>query len=107
MHSEKQRGVDVAARQHGADDLGATDVDPPVHEGGDGHGAGPLDDELRALQQQHHRLRHLVVGDRHDLVDVALDDRQREVAGALDGDAVADRVGRARPTGRRAASESM
>ena len=92
----EERGVDVAAGQHGADvAVVAAPFTQPCISAATRHRAGALDDELRALQQQHHRLGHLVVGDRHDLVDVALDERQREVARALDGDAVADRVGRA------------
>ena len=67
-----------------------------MHERGHRHRTRTLDHELGALQQQHHGLRHLIVGDRDHLVHVALDQRQREVAGALDGNAVADRVGRAR-----------
>ena len=68
----------------------------PLHQRRHGHRAGALDHQLGALEQHHHRLGHLVVGDRDDLVHVALHQRQREVAGPLDGDPVADRVGRAR-----------
>ena len=66
---------------------------PPVQQRRDAHRARALHHELRPLQQQHHRLGHLVVGHGHDLVHVALDQRRRHRAGLLHGDAVADRVG--------------
>ena len=47
------------------------------------HGARRLDHELRALQQQHHRLGHLVVGHGHDLVQVALHERWVNSPGRL------------------------
>ena len=53
--------------------------------------AGALDDQLRALEQEHHRLGDLVVGDRDDLVEVGGEQRPRQLAGLLDRDPVADR----------------
>jgi hypothetical protein len=50
--------------------------------------AGALDDELRALDQVHHRLRDLVVRHRHHVVDVLLDELRGQLGGLLDGDAV-------------------
>ena len=67
-----------------------------LHQRRHGNRAGALDHLLGALEQHHHRLGDLVVRDGDDLVHVALDQRQREVARALDRDAVADRVRRAR-----------
>jgi hypothetical protein len=67
-----------------------------VHQRGHAHRAGALHDELRALDQEDHRLGGLVVTDRHHFVEPALDERQRQLAGLLDGDPVADRVGRPR-----------
>ena len=62
----------------------------------------PLDDELRALHQQHHRLGGVLLADDDDVVDPALDQRQRQLARALDRDAVGDRRRRRRPrAGRR------
>ena len=52
---------------------------------------GRLDHQLGALEQEHHRSRDLVLGHRGDLVDVALDDGERHVAGAADSDAVGHR----------------
>ena len=56
-----------------------------------GRGAGALHDELRPLDQVHHRPRDLVVRDRDHLVDVLLEQPQRQLGGALHRDAVGDR----------------
>ena len=54
--------------------------------------AGALDDELRALEQQRDRLADLLVVDDDELVEQLVEDRHRQLAGVLDGDAVGDRV---------------
>ena len=41
----------------------------------DGRGAGTLDDELRALEQQHDRVRDLLVRHGHDRLEALLEDR--------------------------------
>ena len=90
-HEREQAGVDVAA---GQDDDGR-----PLDRGRDGPAeqrrhadrARALDDELGPLEQPHHRLGDVVLLDHAHLVDPAPDERQRERAGALDGDAVGDR----------------
>ena len=92
----QERSVDVPAREHGADVAPAVGIDPPVHQRGYRYRARALHHQLRALEQHDHRLGHLVVRDGYDLVHVALDERQGEVARPLDRNAVADRVGRAR-----------
>ena len=55
-------------------------------------GAGALDDELDALEEQHDRLADLLVADGDDLVEEVLDERRRELPGVLDGDALGNRV---------------
>ena len=60
------------------------------------HRPGALHHELRALKQEHHGLRHLVVRHRHHLVHEAIHERQRHLPRPLDGDAVADGVGEPR-----------
>jgi hypothetical protein len=59
--------------------------------------ARALDDQLGPLEQEHHRLGHLVLRDDDHLVDPAADQRQRQLARALDGDAVGDRQRGLRP----------
>ena len=62
--------------------------------------AGALDHELAALQQQHHRLRGVVLArPRRCRRASASSSAQRELAGALDRDAVGDRQRRRRRTG--------
>ena len=46
-------------------------------------GAGALDHELRLGEQRGHRVADLVLGDHRDLVEPALDQRQRQLAGRL------------------------
>ncbi len=98
-HCREDVRVDVPARQH---DDGAPSATPGCarrhprrdlarQERGDTDRARPLDDQLRLLEQQHHRLGDLVLGDRLHRVDVALDDRHGQPARALDRDAVGDR----------------
>ena len=63
----------------------------PREQGGHAHRAGALDDQLGALEQQHHRLGdHLLVHDDH-AVDPLRDQRPGDLAGVLDRDAVGDR----------------
>ena len=54
-------------------------------------GARTLGHQLGALEQEHHRLGGLVLGDEHELIDPARDQLQRELARALDRDPVGDR----------------
>ena len=72
-------------------------VVPPIgrqataQEGRHGHRPGALDDELGAFGQEHHRVGDLVLGDGHEVVEQLAKERQRELAGTLDRDAVGDR----------------
>ena len=103
MHSDSSEASTLPPDSTAQTSPSAGGAHAALHQRRHRHRARALDHELRALEQQHHRLGDLVVGDRHDLVHVALDQRQREVARALDRDAVADRVRRARadrPVGR-------
>ena len=94
----QQRGVDVAARQHRADVAAArAAATRPCISAATATAPAPSTTSFERSSSSTIASRHLVVRDRHDLVHVALDQRQREVARALDRDAVADRVRRARP----------
>ncbi len=64
----------------------------PAKQGGNAHRAGALNDELRALHQEHHRLRDLILADADQVLHPVLDQLQRQFAGTLDGDAVGDRA---------------
>jgi hypothetical protein len=66
-------------------------ADGAGQERGDADRARALDDELRALEQADHRVGDVVLRDRDELVDPFGDERERERAGPLDGDAVGDR----------------
>ena len=101
-HGHQQGGVDVAARQERADVAAASRL--ARQQSGDAGGARTLDDELRALEQKHDRLRDLVVLDVDDVVEQLVEDRHRQRARMLDGDPVGDRVaGRSCRPGRRPA----
>ena len=54
--------------------------------------ARALDDQLRALEQEHDRMADLLVGDRDDVVEQVAQDRRGQRAGLLDRDALRDRV---------------
>jgi hypothetical protein len=58
------------------------------------HGAGALDEQLRALNAQDERLRDLLVGHLDGVGEDVLEDGARKLAGMLHGDAVGDRVAR-------------
>ena len=90
-HLAQQARVDVAARQHY--DRGAllSRRQPPREERGHPDRAGALDNQLRPLEQEHHRFGDLVLFHAHQLVDPASDQRQRELPRALDRDPVGDR----------------
>ncbi len=91
----QQAGVDVAAAEHDDGRAARRGRDLAAQQGGHADGAGALDDELGLLHQQHHRLGHVVLLDQLDRVEHVAHERQRELAGPLDGDAVGDRhVGR-------------
>ena len=73
-HRHQRRRVDVAAREHGAD--GSVARDEAAEQGRDGRGAGALDDELRALEQEDDRLRDGLVLDDDHLVEEVAEDRR-------------------------------
>jgi hypothetical protein len=93
-HQREEPGVDVAAGEHDDRRALAGGLDERGEQRRDADRAGSLDDELRALHQDHHRLGRVLLADHHDLVDPARDQRQREIAGPFDGDPVGDRRGR-------------
>ena len=81
-------GVDVPTSEHRRDEplaAGAAGEDR-----GHRRRSGALDDELRALEQQHDRLRDLLVVDHDDVVEQVAEDRGGELAGMLHGDPVRD-----------------
>jgi len=51
-----------------------------------------FDDQLRAFEQQRDRLGDFLVGNVHDVVEQLVEDRHRQLARVLDGDAVGDRA---------------
>ena len=71
----ERRRVDVAAGQHRA--RRALAADAAGDERRDGRGAGTLDDELRALEEEHDRLGDLLVVDDDDVVEQLVEDRAR------------------------------
>ena len=84
----------------------ATSGDVAAEQRGDADRARALDHELLALQEQRDGLDDLLVGDRHHLVHVPLDEREGQLAGALDRDAVGDRL-RARDRPRSARADAI
>src|SRR5262245_66095775 len=82
--------VDVAAGQDDGDARAGGDVDEAVEQRGDRGGRGTLDDELAALHDPDHRLEDVAVGQRDDVVDEALHDRERHLADAAHAQAVDD-----------------
>ena len=80
-HLDQQRRVDVAA---GEDHAGLV---VPGHlareQGGDRRGARALDEQLRALEQEHDRVADLLVGDGDDVVEQLVEDRGRQLPGCL------------------------
>ena len=58
---------------------------------GEPRGARALDDELRPLQAEHERIADLVVADPNEVVERPPENRHRQLAGPLHGDAVCDR----------------
>ena len=89
---EQEAGVDVAAGQDRHRRAARRGRDRAAQQRGDADRAGALDDELAALEQHHHRLGGVLVLD-DDLPPRATrpQQRERELAGLLDGDAVRDR----------------
>ena len=105
-HPHQQQRVDVAAREHRRRPGVAKRVGVVEHRG-HGRRPGRLDDQLGPLEQHQQRPGQRLLGDRDDLVDVALDGRERHVARAADRDAVGHRRHRRRAaTGWPAASEA-
>ena len=77
---------------------GPVAADTAREQGGHRGRAGALDDELRALEQQHDRLRDLLVVDDDDVVEQIGEDRRGSArAGMLDRDPVRDRRARRAP----------
>jgi hypothetical protein len=56
------------------------------------HRAGALDDELRALDEQHHRLGDVVLGHGDEVVEQRVQQWTRQLPRLFDGDAVGDRA---------------
>ena len=67
-------------------------LDRAGHQRRDGDRRRSLGDELRPLGEADHRLDDRLVVDGDDAVEPALEQRQRDLAGALDRDAVGDRA---------------
>ncbi len=88
-HPHQQHRVDVAAGEH----RDHRRLPPPRlgQHGRDRRRAGRLDDLLGALQAEQQRLGDRRLGHRDDLVHHVLDERERQVARAADGDPVGHR----------------
>ena len=96
--ADDQRQVDVAAGQDRHRRAGGRGLHRAGHQGGHAHGAGALDQQLRALEQEHHRLGDVLLAHGHQVAQVLFEQRAGDLAVALDRDAVGDglqRVGRA------------
>src|SRR6185436_9055323 len=88
-HRTHRGRVDVPAREERTHRPVAGN--PAGEDGGHRSGAGALRHELRPLEQQHDRLRDLLVVDDDHLVHQLVEDLPGERAGMLDGDPVGDR----------------
>ena len=86
----EQVDVDVPARQHHGDRPAR--LDGAREQRGDAERASALDDEVGALDQQHHRVLDLRLRDRDDLVGVAADQAERQLRGPGDRRAVGERL---------------
>ena len=88
-HRDEEGGVDVPAGEHRHRRPAASDLAREKRR--DADGARALDDELRPLEEEHDGLADLLVGHRDDVVEHAVEDACRQLAGLLHGDAVGDR----------------
>ena len=87
---DQERRVDVPARKQRAHLAVAARL--AREQRGDRRGAGALDNELRAFEQQVIASADLFVLDVHEVVEQVVEDRHRQLARVLDGDAVGDRA---------------
>ena len=94
-HAPERRRIDVAAGKHQHDLLPLERVEPPGEESGERRGAGAFDDALLELDQAQDRERDRRFVDGDDVVDDALDERERNVAELRDGKPVGERRGEA------------
>src|SRR4051794_21217259 len=69
----KHVAIDISAGEHGGD-LAAGEPRALLADSGEGRRAGALCAVVRALEEDGDRLRHFVVADFHDAVDVLQDD---------------------------------
>ena len=99
MHRREQAAVDVAAAQDEADAAAAEPLGV-ARDRGEAGGAGALDHDLLDLQQLQDRGLDRGLLDQQHLVDQPLDDRQGQLAGPLDRDALGDGRRRRRLAGR-------
>ena len=81
MFPPESSAHDVAARRPRPASSAATDAAP-----------APSTTSFDALEQERDRLRDLVVLDVDDVVEQVVEDRHRQLARVLDGDAVGDRA---------------
>ena len=102
-HVLQQPGIEIAAREHAHHPLSAR-IDAAAEQCRDADGARALDQQLGPLEQHHDGVHDLVLGHVDDVVDESLDDREGDVPGSLDRDAVRDRA-HVRRLGRPAALE--
>ncbi len=85
----QQRDVDVAAADEN-DGAAMAEVGLGLHDGGQRGGAGAFGEGFFLFEKHEDGAGDLFVVDGDDFVDVAGDQRERDVAGAADGDAVGD-----------------
>ena len=82
-HAREHAGVDVAAREHDHRRALRGGRDRARAQRRDADRAGALDHELRALEQDDHRVGDVVLADGDELVDPVRDERQRSPPGRL------------------------
>ena len=85
----EQRDVDVASADED-DGAAVAEVGFGLHDGGEGGGAGAFGKGFFPFEEHEDGAGDFFVVDGDDFVDVAGDERERDVAGAADGDAVGD-----------------
>ena len=85
--------VDVAAGEDADGDVGRAEVDLSLEDGGHGHRATALHDELFGFEEEEDRARDLFLVDEDDIVHERRQVREGEVADSLHGDAVRECVG--------------
>ena len=87
----EQIGVDISAAEHGADRIVFRNLDLFCEQRCEPRRARAFDDQTIVLHAGKNRARDLFFRNLDDFIDEFLDDRQRDLARTLDGDAVGDR----------------